>query len=151
MAQHTIYWLYVSQERRSGAAVATKPIKGSVLLAGNAGGSFRLRWPWGLVGVADHSPLQVGSFHSEFSLFFGVFFGMARRRQHPEVRIRSSLPYPRSGGASRAGGGHVESGAEPGFRYRGGETMMGSNQGSVSGYEVQNIIGYQGMFSGNIR
>jgi hypothetical protein len=44
-----------------------------------------------------------------FRLFFGVFFvKMVKRRLHLEVRIRSSPPYPRSGGASRAEGGRVE-------------------------------------------
>jgi hypothetical protein len=64
-------------------------------------------------------------FCSSFRLFFGVFFiKMVKRRLHFEVRIRSSPPYPRSGGASCAGGGRVESCArriswDPvGFRVR---------------------------------
>jgi hypothetical protein len=36
---------------------------------------------------------------------------MVRRRLHPEVRIRSFPPYPRSGGASSADVGRVELGA----------------------------------------
>jgi hypothetical protein len=57
----------------------------------------------GLGGKADPRPLA-GSFS-----FVYVFFGIVRRRQHPEVRIRFSPPYPRSGGASSTGGGRVES------------------------------------------
>jgi hypothetical protein len=34
---------------------------------------------------------------------------MVRRRRHPEVRIRTSSPYPRSGGAPSASGRRVES------------------------------------------
>jgi hypothetical protein len=33
---------------------------------------------------------------------------MVRRRRHPKIRIRSSPPYPRSGGAPSASGGRVE-------------------------------------------
>ena len=40
--------------------------------------------------------------------FFGVFFEMVRRRLHLEVRIRFSLLYPRSGGATSTGGRRVE-------------------------------------------
>jgi hypothetical protein len=41
--------------------------------------------------------------------FYCVFFRMVRRQRHPKVRIRSSLPYPRSGGAPSASKGRVES------------------------------------------
>jgi hypothetical protein len=57
----------------------------------------------GLGGKADPWPLA-GSFS-----FFYVFFGIVRQRRHPEVRIRFSPPYPRSGGVSSTGGGLVES------------------------------------------
>jgi hypothetical protein len=49
-------------------------------------------------------------FCSLFRLFFDVFFvEMLKRWLYLEVRVRSSPPYPRSGGASRVGGGRVES------------------------------------------
>jgi hypothetical protein len=44
-----------------------------------------------------------------FSLFCSVLFEMVKRWLHPEVRIRFSSSYPRSGCASSAGGGRVES------------------------------------------
>ena len=56
----------------------------------------------------DHGPSPAGSFRPQFSLLFSLFFGMVRWRLHPEVRIRSSPPYPRSGGACSADGGRVE-------------------------------------------
>jgi hypothetical protein len=49
-------------------------------------------------------------FLSLFRLFFGVFFvEMVKRRLYFQIKIRSFPSYPRSGGASRAGGGRVES------------------------------------------
>jgi hypothetical protein len=41
--------------------------------------------------------------------FFSVFFGMLEQRLHLEDSLRSSLPYPRTGGASSTDGGRVES------------------------------------------
>jgi hypothetical protein len=40
--------------------------------------------------------------------FFSVSIGMARRWLYPDGRIRSFLPYRRSGGAPSTGGGRVE-------------------------------------------
>jgi hypothetical protein len=42
-----------------------------------------------------------------FRVFY-VFFRMVRRWRYPEVRIRSSPPYPHFDGAPSATGGHVE-------------------------------------------
>jgi hypothetical protein len=42
--------------------------------------------------------------YSLFRIFFNVFFDMVGRWLHLEVRIRSYLPYTRSGGASKPGG-----------------------------------------------
>jgi hypothetical protein len=67
-------------------------------------GDVLLRWPWGIGGVAGHGLSPTGGF-SSFFRFFGVFFGMMRRRLHLKVKIRSSPFYPCSGGASSIDGG----------------------------------------------
>jgi hypothetical protein len=50
-----------------------------------------------------------------FALFrlFSSVFEMVKHRLHPEVIIRSSLPYPRFDGAFSASGGRVELCARP--------------------------------------
>jgi hypothetical protein len=63
----------------------------------------------GLGGAADLGLSPAGGFPFHVLGFFDVFFGMARRRRHPEVRIRSFPPYPRFGGASSTNEGRVES------------------------------------------
>jgi hypothetical protein len=62
-------------------------------------GSWRCGGPWTLAG---------GEFFFFFRLFFGVF-EMLRRRLHPEIRIRFSLSYPRSGRVPSIGRGRLES------------------------------------------
>jgi hypothetical protein len=62
--------------------------------------------PWMCSGPR---PLAGGEFSFLFRLFFGVFFEMVRRQLHSVARIRSSMPDPRSGGASSVGEGRVKS------------------------------------------
>jgi hypothetical protein len=54
------------------------------------------------------APCRREGFRSLFRLFFVVFFGMVRQQLH-QVRIKSSPPYPRSGGSSSTSAGRVES------------------------------------------
>jgi hypothetical protein len=61
----------------------------------------------GLGGMADLGLSSAGEF-PHFRVFC-VFFWMVRRQRHPKVSIRSSLPYPCSGGTPSASGGCVES------------------------------------------
>jgi hypothetical protein len=69
-------------------------------------------------------PLARGGFFVLCYVVFSVFFGMVRRWLYPDVRIRSSPPYPRSGVVSCIDGGRVESCVRPiswdpvGFRVR---------------------------------
>jgi hypothetical protein len=58
----------------------------------------------GLGGAADPASRHREVFYFLFSVFPMPLFGMVKWGRHPEVRIRSSPPYPRSGGASSAGG-----------------------------------------------
>jgi hypothetical protein len=64
----------------------------------------------GLGGIADRGPQPLVGGRVPVSYFrvLCVFFWMVRRRRHLEGRIRSSPPYPRSGGAPTASGGRVE-------------------------------------------
>jgi hypothetical protein len=63
----------------------------------------------GLGGMADLGLSLAGGFSFLVLGVFRVFFWVVRRRQYPEVRIRSSLAYPCFGGAPSASRGHVES------------------------------------------
>jgi hypothetical protein len=63
----------------------------------------------GLGGTADPGLSPAGGFPFPVLGFFFVFFRMVRRQRYIEVRIRSSLPYPRSDGAPSTGEGRMES------------------------------------------
>jgi hypothetical protein len=63
----------------------------------------------GLGGTADPCLPLAGGFPFLVLGFLYAFFGMVRQRRDPEVRIRSSPPYPRSGGVSSTGGRRMES------------------------------------------
>jgi hypothetical protein len=62
----------------------------------------------GLGGMADSGVSSVGGFPFLVLDFLCVFFRMVWWWRHPEVRLRSFPPYPRSDGVSSTGGGHME-------------------------------------------
>jgi hypothetical protein len=59
-----MYYIIGSQheEQREATVGYPKAHIGFSPLAGDAVGPLRLRWPWGLGGVADHDPSLVGGF-----------------------------------------------------------------------------------------
>jgi hypothetical protein len=73
--------------------------------AGGAASPSRLQWTFRTWRCGRPSP--AGGSHFLF-YFFCIFFGMVRRRRHPEVRIRSFPPNPHSGRVPRTGGWRVE-------------------------------------------